>query len=184
MKKIIALALSLIMLLGCVSALAESKEGVVTMLGGFSIEYGKLPEGYKMTVINSDEMEYEAIITSSDPAKVSYILTMAFSDEWSGVNTLADATEDDMNAVKASFYEVGEYEDGEITFEEMKTGEGTPVLVAKTVDGAIAAAYTIYKSHEIEIVMYHEDEKLTVTDDEIKTVIDFLTNVKFVEEVK
>ncbi len=70
------------------------------------------------------------------------------------------------------------------TFEELKTGEGTPVLVVKTVDGAVAAAYTIYKSHEIEIVMYHEDEKLSVTDEEVKTVIDFLTNVKFVEEVK
>ncbi len=184
MKKIIALALSLIMLLGCVSALAETKEGVVTMLGGFSIEYGKLPEGYKMTVLTNDEMEYYALITCSNPTKVSYILSMAFSDEWYGVNTLADATEEDMNAVKASFYEVAELEEGEITFEEMKTGEGTPVLVAKTVDGSIAAAYTIYKSHEIEIDIYHEDESLTVTDEEIKTVIDFLTNVKFVEEVK
>ena len=49
MKKIIALALSLMLLLGCVSALAESAaKGTVTMLGGFTIEYSQIPDGYQL----------------------------------------------------------------------------------------------------------------------------------------
>ena len=45
MKKIIALALSLMLLLGCVSALAEGSDqkGSVTMLGAFTIEFNEIP---------------------------------------------------------------------------------------------------------------------------------------------
>ena len=47
MKKIIALALSLMMLLGCVSALAEAAEkDTITMVGAFTVTYDKLPADY------------------------------------------------------------------------------------------------------------------------------------------
>ena len=180
MKKIIALTLSLMLLLGCVSALAEAAEKeTLTMLGAFSIEYDKLPEGYTLHVKKNSSMEYEAMIISPEEGKPDYSLNMYFSDEWSGVNSLADATEQDIAEIKEDFYEVQEMDDGDIIFEDAQTGEGTPVLIAKAIDGSFASVYTIYMSHEIEIIIWPTGENGKVTDEEINSMITFLTNVKF-----
>ena len=142
MKKIIALALSLMLLLGCVSALAEAADKqTITMLGAFTITTDKLPEGYTKNVIKNSAMEYEALFASPDAGKPYYVLLMEFSDEWDGVNTLDDASEDDIREVKESFYEVTELDDGDITFENGKTGEGTPLLIAKAADGSFGSVY-------------------------------------------
>ncbi len=180
MKKILALALSLMLLLGCVSALAEDAgKQKITMLGAFSITYDKLPEGYTLNIIKNSEMEYEALIASPEAGKPYYVLVMNFNDEWYGVNTLADATEEDMIAVKDSFYEFMELDDGDITFENSQTGEGTPLLIARAVDGSFAAVYTVYMSHEVEVDIYHAEDDVPVTEEEISTVITFLTDVQF-----
>jgi hypothetical protein len=181
MKKIIALALSLMLLLGCVSALAESAEkGSVTMLGAFTIEYDQIPDGYKLArPTKNSEMEYEAMIQSPEVGKPNMILLMAFNDEWEGVETLADATEEDIAAVKQDFYDVLEFDDGDLIFEDGKTGEGTPIMIVKSVDGDFGAVYTIYKGHEIEIDIFPEGEEDKVTDELFAGLNNFLTNVKF-----
>jgi hypothetical protein len=180
MKKIIALALSLMLMLSCVSALAEATDKqTITMLGAFTITTDKLPEGYKLYVLKNSEMEYEANILSAEEGKPTYTLLMNFSDEWTGVNTLADATDQDMQEVKDSFYEVLELDDGDITFEDAVTGEGTPLLIAKGIDGCFASVYAIYMSHEIEVVIYPADEEGSLSDEDINTAVAFLTNVQF-----
>ena len=104
MKKIVALALSLMMMLGCVSALAETAEKeTITMMGAFNVTYDKLPQGYTMNVQADTPMGYAATFISEDPTKPRILLTMAFSDAWYGVNTLADATEEDMGRGEAGF---------------------------------------------------------------------------------
>ena len=173
MKKIIALALSLMMLLGCVSALAEAAEkDTITMVGAFTVTYA-------MTVVTDTEMEYEAIFTSEDAKKPMIDLLMCFSDEWSGVETWADATPEDVEAVKESFYEVTEMDDGDITFEDSTTGKGTPILIAKGADGSFAAAYTIFKSHEIELDIFPGEEQEAVTDEDVARIIEFVTDIEF-----
>jgi hypothetical protein len=181
MKKIIALALSLMLLLGCVSALAESADKqTITMLGAFSITVDKLPEGYTMNVLKNSDMEYEAVIVSAEAGKPLYNLLMCFNDAWAGVNTLDDATEEDMQAVKDDFYDVLELDDGDITFEDAKTSEGTPLLIARGVDGCFASVYTVYQSHEIEVVIYPTAaDGSGLSDEAIDAAIAFLTNVKF-----
>lgn len=179
MKKVITFTVAL-MLLCSASGLAETDaRETITMLGSFSITHDKLPEGYTVKISKNSEMEYEATIVSPEAGKPYYVLSMNFSDEWYGINTLNDATTDDINAVKNSFYEVQEMDDGDIVFEEAKTGEGTPLLIAKGNDGSFGAVFTIYMSHEIEIDVFHADDNKKVTDDEINTVIAFLTNIKF-----
>ena len=180
MKKVISLALSLMLLLGCVSALAETADKeTFTMLGAFTITTDKLPEGYTVETLQNTDMEFTANIVSADPSKPRYSLLMGFSDEWDGVNTLADATEADMQEVKDSFYEVLELDDGDITFEDGKTGEGTPLLIAKGVDGCFASVYTIYMSHEVEIVIYPGTDEESISEEDISRAITFLTNVQF-----
>ena len=182
MKKIIALALSLMLLLGCVSALADetAEKDTLTMLGAFSIKYDKLPEGFSFSVLKNTEMEYEAIISSTDNAKPIYLLTMAFSDQWDGVNTLADVTDEELAAVKADFYRVTELDLGDIEFSDGQTGLGTPLLFAKANDGSFGAVYTIYQSHEIEVDFFHSEEGVGVTEEDFDTIVKFLTDVEFV----
>ena len=43
------------------------------------------------------------MIQSPEAGKPNMILLMAFSDEWDGVETLAAATEEDIEAVKPDF---------------------------------------------------------------------------------
>ena len=183
MKKILALALSLMLLLGCVSALAEDAgKQKITMLGAFSIAYDK---GFKAfvdgqeTEIRKMKQRRPGSCASPEAGKPYYVLVMNFNDEWYGVNTLADATEEDMIAVKDSFYEFMELDDGDITFEDSQTGEGTPLLIARAVDGSFAAVYTVYMSHEVEVDIYHAEDDVPVTEEEINTVITFLTDVQF-----
>ncbi len=183
MKKIIALALSLLMVLGCVSAMAETADKeVVTMMGAFSIETDKVPEYYKMEVLVDTEMEFMAELTSEDPAKPLLVLVMSFSDEWAGYESLADASEEDMIAVKDSFYEVTELDEGSFEFRDATTGEGTPVLIARANDGSVGALYTVFKSHEIEIDLFPGEDEEPVTDEEIDTLLSFLTDMKFIYE--
>ena len=181
MKKIIALALSLMMILSCVSALAEgSEKETLTMLGAFDIRYGKLPDGYSMVVNEDNDMLYAAEITSEDASKPVIELSINFNDEWYGVNTLADATEEDIAAIKQDFYDVAEMDEGDLTFEDATTGMGTPVLIAKAKDGSAAAIYTIYLSHEIELDLYRTENGDEITDELIQSVMDFLTDMEFV----
>jgi hypothetical protein len=181
MKKIIALALSLMLLLGCASAPAESADtDTLTMMGAFEIKYKALPEYYSLNVGSNNDMEFTARIIPSDDSRPWMFLYIGFSDEWDGVNTLADATEEDMAAVKDSFYEVTELNEGDILFEDGETGLGTKLLIARDKDGSFAAVYAIYMSHEIEVDLYPSGENGTISDEDVNTVIAFLTDVEFI----
>ena len=181
MKKIIALALSLMLLLGCVSAMAETAEKrSITILGAFTIEYDTIPDGYQLSrpTVNS-EMEYRALIQSPEADKPNMELVVAFSDDWTDVKSLADATEEDIAAVEESFYEYLEFDYGDLSFEEGQTGDGTKLLIVKSVDGDFGAVYTVYMGHEIEIDIYPMGEEDKVTDELLGKLVDFLTNMKF-----
>lgn len=180
MKKIIALALSLMMLLGCVSALAEAAEKeILTVVGAFEIKYNPLPEYYTLDADENTDLDYTALILPQSEDKPMMILNIAFSDEWDGVNTLADATEEDIAAVKADFYEEAELNEGDLSFTDMETAHGTPVLVVREIDGTLASVYTIYLSHEIEIVLFGSDDA-PITDADVDAVLAFLSDVDFV----
>ena len=180
MKRIFALALSLIMLLGCFSALAETAEqDTLTMIGAFSVKYPKLPGYYSITVVENNDMSYKAMILPKESGKPILLLTMAFNDEWEGVNTLAEVSEEDMAVLKADFYAVTELDDGEIVFEDGQTDAGIPLLIARAADGSFGAVYTIYMSHEIEVDVFPGGGKEAVSDEDVNTVLAFLNSVEF-----
>jgi hypothetical protein len=180
MKKIIALALSLIMLLTCAAAFAETAEKeTLTMAGAFSITYDKIPEYYSMRKIADNDSDFLAILESNDADKPLIILTIAFNDQWSHVKTLADATEEEILAVQEDFYRVTELNDGDLIFSFSETGLGTKLMIARDKDGMAGAVYCIYMGHELEIDLYPGSAGKAVTDAEIQTVIQFLTDLEF-----
>jgi hypothetical protein len=64
-------------------------------------------------------------------------------------------------------------------YSDSTTGKGTPILIAKGADGSFAAAYTIFKSHEIELDIFPGEEQEAVTDEDIARIVAFLTDIEF-----
>ena len=82
--------------------------------------------------------------------------------------------------MKQDFYDVTELDDGDITFEDAQTSMGTPLLIARAAGGACASVYTIYMSHEIEVIVTPGAEQTSgVTDEDVATIVNFLTDAEF-----
>ena len=180
MKKIIALTLSLMMLLTCAVVFAEAAEKQsITMTGAFSISYDKLPEYYAMQKLSDNKMEFTALLSSTDAAKPQLYLSIKFDDQWSEANTLEDITEEEMLALKDSFYRVSELDEGDLLFTEAETGMGTKLLVVRDVNGSAGAVFCIYMSHEVEIDLFPGAAGNPVTEEDLQAVIQFITDIEF-----
>jgi len=183
MKKIIALVLSLMMLLTCVAALAETAEtpekedmGVLKMNKAFDIKYNKPGDGYEVNIQTQNDMTIIANIFSSDAKLPRMGLIIAFNDEWAETERLNDVSDEDLEGIKASFLE--EYD--EIEFEIKETAYGTKLLIAKVAGGQDAYVYTIYKGHEIEIHLVPGAEAEALEEADIDRVVTFLSDMDFV----
>jgi hypothetical protein len=181
MKKIIALVLSLVMLLGCTAAMAEAtaeKEslGVLKVVGAFDIKYSPLPDDYKIDVYLQNDMTLIANISTTKKELPKMGLIIAFNDEWSDTERLNDVSDEDMEAIKDSFFE--EYD--EVEFDIKETNAGTKLLIAKIPGGQDAYIYTIYKGHELEMHLIPGDEEGELNDADIERVVAFLSDMDFV----
>ncbi|MBO7661959.1 MAG: hypothetical protein J6U01_01150 [Clostridia bacterium] len=179
MKKIIALVLSLVMLLTCAAALAETQKesmGTLRVEKAFDIKYSALPEDYALTIITQNNMTILASIKSKDAALPRMNLSIVFNDEWADTEKLNDVVEEDMQAIKDSFYD--EY--SELTFDTKETEQGTQLLVVTVPSGQEAYVYTIFKGHEIEMQILPGTEQEALTDADVERVVKFLGDLEFV----
>lgn len=180
MKKIIALVLSLMMLMGCTAALAETAQkeslAVLKVNGAFDIQYTKLPDDYQLTVIQQDDNGLYAYYVSTDSTKPFYGIGIGFNDAWAEVEKFNDVSQEDIDVIEESFYEV----DNNWTFETKETAHGTKLLIAVNGDKTMASVYTIYLGHEIEVQIIPGAGAETITEENIDTVINFLSDMDFV----
>ena len=181
MKKLIALMLSLALLLGCACAVAETAEKTeiptLSVNGTFKLK-GLIPEGYKLGIINQDSIGLTAIMGSSDAAKPQVTISIAFNEEYADLDRFNNVSEEDYEAIKESFTE-----ENDVTFEDRETAYGTKLLaVTESPENGIEFmdVYTIYKGYEIEFVMTPGSEELT--EENMQMMIDFLSDLDFVEE--
>ena len=160
MKKIIALVLSLVMLFACAAAVAEADKesmGILKVNKAFDIKYSALPDDYSLFISQQNDMAIIASILSTQKTLPRMGLVIAFNDEWADTEKLNDVSEEDLQAIKDSFYE--EY--SELTFDMKETAAGTQLLVVTVPGGQDAYVYTIYKAHEIEMHLYPGEEQGT-----------------------
>ena len=181
MKKIIAVVLSLVMLLTCAAALAEAEAeqeslGVLKVPGAFDIRYSPLPDGYTINVYTQNDMMILANIYTPDPKLPGMGLRISFDDEWDGTERLNDVSDEDLEAIKDSFYIVAD----EMTFDIKETAAGTKLLTVLVAGGQDAYVYTIYKSHELEIQLVPGSEQDELTAADIDRVVAFLSDMQFV----
>ena len=93
MKKMIAMALCLALVLSCAAGLAETAEktniGTVNINGTFEA-HCTLPEGYTMETESEENGGLVSMITSSDPTKPVLILSIMFDEMYADVEKLND----------------------------------------------------------------------------------------------
>lgn len=185
MRKILALVLSLALLLGCAAALAEAAEkeysGELTIDERFTIKW-IAPDGYEMTDLfsgNPGTMICQLAPNEENAGKPVMYMSVAYNELYADVDRINDLDADALAAIEASFREEDEVE---ITY--METAYGTKLMVVQeTEDGVdFVDFYTVYKGYEIEFILTQSPEKPgePITEEQIQTVIQFLSDVDFV----
>ena len=151
--------------------------GTLEVNGAFTLQC-EIPEGYDLQVVNVKGDHIIASVISEDLTKPQMYLSIAFDEAYADVERMNDMSEEDLGHLEETFKEMNDVE-----IEYRETGYGTKLLVAREVgsDTDFADFISVYKGYFIEFNMTPNpkaaDQRLT--DDQVKTCIDFLTNLDF-----
>jgi len=184
MKKITAIVLCLAMLLGCCAAMAEAVEKQsLTVNGKFTAKWN-LPEGYTVESVESGADGYMILAmvpTEENTGKPMLLVSIAPEELLSDVQRLNDLDDEALAQIEATFRE-----EDEVEISYMETAYGTKLMVVKETHDGIDYVdfYTIYLGYEIEVVMTQTEAMAgtPITDEQIATVVQFLSDLEFVPE--
>ena len=172
MKKITALALSLIMILCAVCALAENtgktEMGILNVGRAFRIQ-SVLPDGYTYIPETSTGLNMVGVLSAGDD-RPSVNVSIAYNEEYADMERFNDAEESVVEEIRDSFRE----SDEEVVFEDLQTAYGTRLL--KAAGSGYVDIYTVYKSYELEFSM----EGDALTDADVQMLVDFISDMDFV----
>ncbi len=172
MKKTIAMALALIMIMCAACAFAEDADkaelGTLNVGEAFSIR-STLPEGYSYIPGTSTELNMAGILSAGED-RPAVKISIAYNEEYEDVERFNDVDEAVVEEIRDSFREVDE----EVTFEDLETAYGTRLL--KVAGDGFVDIYTIYKSYELEFLM--TGSGLSATD--VQMLVDFISDMDFV----
>ena len=180
MKKILAVLLCLAMLSGCAAALAEAPDklylATVNMNGAFNLQCS-LPEGYEFQEVESTDATYIAVFMV-DENRPMLTLSIAYNELYSDVARMNDLDAEALALIEDSFRQ-----EDEVDISYTETAYGTKVMMVKEVKDTVdyMEFYSVYLGYEIEVVAVSLNSEDGLTDDQIKMVIDFLSNLDFVE---
>jgi hypothetical protein len=172
MKKITALALSLMMILCAVCAFAEesgkTEIGNLKVGEAFSIQ-STMPEGYKYMPVTATELNLVGLLTAGE-GRPEVFVSNAYNEEYAEIERFNDVDEDTVEEIRDSFLA----EDEEVKFEDLETAYGTRLL--KVTGDGFVDIYTIYKGYELEFVLTGAD----LTADDVQILVDFISDMDFV----
>ena len=178
MKKTFTILLCLAMLLSC-AALAEAPEklylATVNMNGAFDLQCS-LPEGYGFQEVESTDDTYIAVF-KMDENRPMLTLSIAYNELYSDVFRMNDLDADALALIEDSFRQ-----EDEVDISYTETAYGTKVMMVKEIKDTVdfMEFYSVYLGYEIEVVAVSLNSEEGLTDDQIKMVIDFLSNLDFV----
>lgn len=183
MKKIIALIVSLIMLAGAASVLAEAEGkvtiGTISINGAFTLQCG-LPEGYHPVPTSVTPEQVTAAIRSDDPLAPVMHLSVAYDEKYYDVDRMNDLTPEELTQLEETYIE----EDPEVEITYGETGYGTQLLIARheTEELDFIAFFSIYKGYCVEFVLTPSEqaEDRNLTEEQLRLSIDFLTDLDFI----
>ena len=151
--------------------------GTLNVNGKFDLVC-QMPEGYDLQVVNVRGSRIIASILPSDMIRPQMYLTIAYDESYGDVRRMNDMTEEELRILEETFREMNRVE---ISYRE--TGYGTKLLVAREIgdDTDFVDILAIYQGYFIEFTMSPNEKNAnkTLTDEQINTCIDFLTNLDF-----
>ncbi len=175
MRKIIALALCLALLL-CAAAVQADETEAKTRLGTLKVgeEFtirSKVPENYIFSLVTSTELNLVGILTGGAGQPIITV-SIAYNEDYAGVERFNDVDEATVQEIKDSFLEMDE-----VVFEDLVTAYGTRLLKVTQANRSFADIYTIYKGYELEFILSAQGE---VQDEDIRMLVDFISDMDFV----
>ena len=170
MKKIVVLALSLMLVLCAVSALAEDGMQTLNVNESFEIR-SVIPEGYTFELLEKEGLNIIGWLNAGKDRPV-VTFSIAYSEEHADVERFNDLDEEAVELIRESFREMDD-----VTFEDAKTAYDTRLLRVNG-DGFVDI-YTIYKGYELEFVMT-PGEGQELTEEAVAKMIQFISDMEFV----
>ena len=172
MKKIFALALSLIMILcaacGSAEEAGKTEMGTLDVGGSFKIQ-SRMPEGYSYLPVAGTALNIVGILSAGEGRPVVTV-SIAYNEEYEEAERFNDVDEAVVEEIRSSFRDV----DPEVTFEDLETAYGTRLL--KVTGDGFVDIYTIYRSYELEFVMTGS----ALSYEDVQMLVDFISDMDFV----
>ena len=139
----------------------------------------KVPAGYHLQVVNRKGSSIVASVLPEDMTKPQLYLSIAYDETYADIEKMNDMSEEDLAMLEASYRDMNNVE---ISYRQ--TGYGTKLLVARETgsDTDFVDILAIYKGYFVEFNMTPNAKaaEQTLTDEQIRMCIDFLTNVEFI----
>ena len=183
MKKALAVLLCVLLMWAAASAeeTEKTKIGSININGAFTLQCG-LPEGYRIQPIRITRDQLVAVLTSQDPEMPVMHMSVAFDETYSDVARLNELSQEELEVLEKTFTEV----DPTVDISYGDTGLGTRLLIARQSNANLNYIdfMTIYEGYFCEFVMVPSEtaKDKTLTDEQLKMCIDFLTDLDFVPE--
>ena len=175
MRKIIALLLSLMLILGTAAALADeaaekTRLGSLKVGDAFIIQ-SIIPEGYKYKHITESDLNILGMLVGEEGAP-AVTVSIAYNEAYEGIDRFNDVDDETVEYIKNSFLEMDD-----VTFEDLETAYGTRLLKIVRANKSFVDIYTIYKGYELEFIMTAQGE---VQDADIQMLVDFISDMDFI----
>jgi len=156
----------------------ETQIGTLNVNGAFQLK-GKIPEGYKLNVISGRGSKVIASLNSDDTSRPSMMLTVAFNEMYADVKRMNDMSAEEIENVKASYSSMND-----VVFSEAETAAGTKLLIVKEAgeDEDFVSIFSVYEGYAVEFLLAPNPRaaNAVLTDAQIQTAIDFLSNLEFI----
>ncbi len=186
MKKLLSILLALALLLGCTAAFSEEAAaskvslGTLSINGAFTLKCG-IPEGYTPQPILANSDHVIASLNSEDPEKPIMVLSVAFDETYADVQRMNDLDDESLVQLENTYLENDP--DVNITYGETGLGTLLMVVVQDQTEPNYVDFLSIYKGYFVEFVLTASPEASTksLTQEQMKTAVDFLTDLDFVE---
>ncbi len=184
MKKLFALLLSLALLLGCCTALAENAAkteiGSINMNGAFKLQCS-LPENYTIKIASKDNEGMIAVVSTEDDTKPMMFLTIEFDEIYYDVKRMNDMSEDQLQEIIDTFTSEGD----EVNVSYRETSHGTKLMIVQEAVDSVdyVSIISVYEGYMIEFDMLAgaaAEDGLNET--QIQMCIDFLSDLDFIPE--
>ena len=162
-------------------AAGTEKLGKLSVNGEFEITC-KLPQDYKIQVVDVRGENIIASVTSEDITKPQMYLSIAYDELYGEVERMNDLSDEELAVLEDSFKEMDQVE-----IEYRQTGLGTKLMVVREVGNGqkFIDILSVYKGYFVEFNMTPNPNAAVqdLTEEQIQMAIQFLTDVMF-EPVK